>query len=75
MSSSLSLLELMKEKEEIVNNIKRLNLHKNRLLAKEPINLINYKYEIDNEHIKLNIINQIIIIIEIKNELKKRLHK
>ncbi len=65
----------MKEKEEIVNNIKRLNLHKNRLLAKEPINLINYKYEIDNEHIKLNIINQIIIIIEIKNELKKRLHK
>jgi hypothetical protein len=75
MSSSLSLLELMKEKEEIVNNIKKLNLHKNRLLAKEPINLINYKYEIDNEHIKLNIINQIIIIIEIKNELKKRLHK
>jgi hypothetical protein len=75
MSSSLSLLELMKEKEEIVNNIKRLNLHKNRLLAKEPINLINYKYEIDNEHIKLNMINQIIIIIEIKNELKKRLHK
>lgn len=60
MSSSLILSELIKEKEDIENNIKKLNL-------------INYNYEIDNENIKLKIIKELIKIIKIKNELNKRL--
>lgn len=69
MADLLVLSDLIMEKKEIVNNIKTLNNMK-----KDFINSIDLEYKIDNENIKLNIINQIMEIIEIRNELKKRLY-
>jgi hypothetical protein len=69
MADLLVLSDLIMEKKEIENNIKNLNN-----LKKDFINSIDLEYKIDNENIKLNIINQIMKIIEIKNELKKRLY-
>jgi hypothetical protein len=69
MADLLVLSDLIMEKKEIENNIKNLNN-----LKKDFINSIDLEYKIDNENIKLNIINQIMEIIEIRNELKKRLY-
>ena len=69
MADLLVLSDLIMEKKEIENNIKNLNNSK-----KDFINSIDLEYKIDNENIKLNIINQIMEIIEIRNELKKRLY-
>lgn len=69
MADLLVLSDLIMEKKEIENNIKNLNNMK-----KNFINSIDLEYKIDNENIKLNIINQIMEIIEIRNELKKRLY-
>lgn len=69
MADLLVLSDLIMEKKEIENNIKNLNN-----LKKDFINSFDLEYKIDNENIKLNIINQIMEIIEIRNELKKRLY-
>jgi hypothetical protein len=69
MADLLVLSDLIMEKKEIENNIKNLNN-----LKKDFINSIDLEYKIDNENIKLNIINQIMKIIKIRNELKKRLY-
>jgi hypothetical protein len=69
MADLLVLSDLIMEKKEIENNMKNLNN-----LKKDFINSIDLEYKIDNENIKLNIINQIMEIIEIRNELKKRLY-
>jgi hypothetical protein len=69
MADLLVLSDLIMEKKEIENNIKNLNNSK-----KDFINSIDLEYKIDNENIKLNIINQIMEIIEIRNESKKRLY-
>lgn len=65
-----SLSELIKEKDEIEKNIRKL--HENELNTKESI--INFNFELDNEYINLKIIKELIYINNIRNELKRKIN-